>query len=33
MQPTPIPEDEVWDGGTRRVIGPPGARLGAGGAG
>lgn len=23
MRPTPIPEDEVWDGGRRLVIGPP----------
>ncbi len=23
MRPTPIPDDEVWDGGERHVIGPP----------
>lgn len=23
MRPTPIPEDEVWDGGQRLVIAPP----------
>lgn len=27
MRPTPIPDDEVWDGATRIVVGPPGNDL------
>lgn len=27
MRPTPIPDDEVWVGAVRKVIGPPGGDL------
>lgn len=30
MRPTPIPVDEVWDGATRLVFGPPGGDLDSG---
>lgn len=30
MRPTPIPDDEVWENSTRRVIGPPRGDLDSG---